>query len=87
MGPLFSKIRGHLTRRVPAITLRRTRDPVDGFVYQVRVSIDRSSLEHLGCCKASRRDEILELLREQDYDVDEVLEGRTWVCRPREACA
>lgn len=87
MATLLTKVRRSVTRRASAVTLRRTSNPDGGFLYEVRASTDRRRLEHLGCCRAPKRDVVLDLLREADYQVDEVLEGRTWVCSPQESPA
>lgn len=85
MTDLLAKVQDSVQRRRPSLTVRRGYDRVRGGIhYEVRVSTDVSQLEKLGRCDELERDEVLQVCRDSGYVVDEVVEGRTWVCRPME---
>lgn len=85
MASLLTKVHRTVRRRLPALSVRRGYDrELGGFHYEVLASRDVRRLEHLGICDARQRDIVLQLCRDGGYIVDEVVEGRTWLCRPVE---
>lgn len=83
MASLLTKVRRCVSRRHPALTVRRAYDPYYvGIRFDIRTSSDARSTEHLGSCDDRERDDVLRLCRDGGYAVEEMVEGRHWLCRP-----
>lgn len=83
MASLLTKVRRCVSRRHPALTVRRTVDPCYvGVRFDIRISSDARSIEHLGSCDGRERDAVLQLCRDGGYSIDELTEGQHWLCRP-----
>lgn len=82
MASLLTKVRRSVRRQLHALTVRRCYDREMGGVYfDVRASHGGRRMHTLGTCGRHVRDEVLHLCVEHGYSIDEIVEGRTWICR------